>query len=263
MNGTHKHETGFLYIITFGGMNMSTINALPVLFIIIATALQMPASAKCGKDTDCKGDRICVDGECISPLATKTAPEQRTLSTDLGNASFYLHPLGLVQFGPILGFEIGTGSNAVLDLHMRYSPLGLAHWAIATEGFSKDKTLSFASMAVGAGMRYLFPVKRFAHRPYTGVFMEYGWDIHSGNKGDYYEWEGESTYLVAAGEGGFRWRIGESFFVGLGLMAGAVFVITDDWWYTNPELQADPSDPEVYPFAMLSFVLGWEFGRGK
>ncbi len=241
----------------------SLFKALPVLFIIIATALQMPASAQCGKDTDCKGDRICVNGECVSPQATRTVHKQSTQSTDLGNASFYLHPLGLVQFGPILGLEIGTGSNAVLDLHMRFSSLGLAQWAIATEGFTKDKTLSFANMAVGTGVRYLFPVKRFAHRPYIGAFMEYGWDIHSGEKGNYYEWEGKSTYLVAAGEGGFRWRMGESFFIGLGLMAGAAFVITDDWWYTNPELQADSNDPELHPFAMLSFVLGWEFGREK
>ena len=28
---------------------------------------QRPAPAGCGKDTDCKGDRICVKGECVAP----------------------------------------------------------------------------------------------------------------------------------------------------------------------------------------------------
>ncbi|MEI7703082.1 MAG: hypothetical protein WCK73_00635 [Deltaproteobacteria bacterium] len=28
----------------------------------------------CGKDTDCKGDRICVKGECIDPPARRSAP---------------------------------------------------------------------------------------------------------------------------------------------------------------------------------------------
>jgi hypothetical protein len=44
-------------------------------------------------------------------------------------------------------------------------------------------------------------------------------------------------------------------------MSGAAFGITDDWWYTNPELEAYQNDPEIHPFAMLLFVLGWEFGR--
>ena len=31
------------------------------------TAPARPAPAGCGKDTDCKGDRICVKGECVAP----------------------------------------------------------------------------------------------------------------------------------------------------------------------------------------------------
>jgi hypothetical protein len=32
-----------------------------------APATSAPASGGCGKDTDCKGDRICDDGRCVSP----------------------------------------------------------------------------------------------------------------------------------------------------------------------------------------------------
>lgn len=33
-----------------------------------APATDGPAAAtKCGKDTDCKGDRVCEKGECVSP----------------------------------------------------------------------------------------------------------------------------------------------------------------------------------------------------
>ena len=30
-----------------------------------------PPAAGCGKDTDCKGDRICVKGECVEPSPTR------------------------------------------------------------------------------------------------------------------------------------------------------------------------------------------------
>jgi ankyrin repeat protein len=32
-----------------------------------APAAPPPAPAGCGKDTDCKGDRVCVKGECVEP----------------------------------------------------------------------------------------------------------------------------------------------------------------------------------------------------
>ena len=37
----------------------------------------------CGKDTDCKGDRICVDGKCVSPTSgtATTPPETGTTTT--------------------------------------------------------------------------------------------------------------------------------------------------------------------------------------
>jgi outer membrane protein assembly factor BamB len=39
-----------------------------------------PPSAGCGKDTDCKGERVCVEGECVEPVsdpeASRPAPSQ-------------------------------------------------------------------------------------------------------------------------------------------------------------------------------------------
>jgi hypothetical protein len=40
-----------------------------VLFVLAAIVAGTPlaASAGCSKDTDCKGDRVCEDGTCVSP----------------------------------------------------------------------------------------------------------------------------------------------------------------------------------------------------
>lgn len=51
---------------------------LPIFFLGFLVSHE--AQAGCSKDTECKGDRICVDGECVSPpdgssTSTKSSPQ--------------------------------------------------------------------------------------------------------------------------------------------------------------------------------------------
>ena len=42
-----------------------------------------PAYAQCTKDTECKGDRVCVHGECVEPPTASTRqPEHPMLGED-------------------------------------------------------------------------------------------------------------------------------------------------------------------------------------
>ena len=246
-----------------------------ILFLGIIVFCSSSAVGQCTKDTDCKGDRICVDGECVSPAADQSEalsdqPEKNMVDADvkicractqMGAISFYFEPLGFVQFGPIFGIEIGTGSNLMIDAHLRYSAGGLIYRAISTE-FEPEQELNPGSMAVGGGIRYFFPRTRSPHRPYLGGFFEYGWESGTGDEGDYDEWTWESRHIVFGADGGFRFRFGNTFYLGLGGSFGVAPEIFDEWEYVNPLLtEESESETDVYPFGMLRLTLGFEFGR--
>ena len=186
----------------------------------------------------------------------------------MGKTGLYINPLGALQFGPIIGFEIGAGPNAVIDLHWRYSSIGLVYALILTEGF--EHYMSMSSMAVGGGFRYFFPLSNSNHRPYIGGMAEYSWGSTWGEdsyeKDDYdpdeYDaWEGSEAQIIAIFNGGMRWRFASSFFLNTGAMAGVAIDMKDEVTYINQP----GSDPENYRdatfFGMLELALGWEFGR--
>lgn len=41
--------------------------------VLGASGIALEANAQCSKDTDCKGDRVCLDGRCVSPAEAAAA----------------------------------------------------------------------------------------------------------------------------------------------------------------------------------------------
>jgi hypothetical protein len=84
-------------------MTRSIITITLILFPIVQ------ARSQCTKDTDCKGDRICVNGECV-------ASQSVSGSNTRGNTSERLAPvLGIVTVGPVFSnWLIGGGIGAGL-----------------------------------------------------------------------------------------------------------------------------------------------------
>ena len=83
--------------------------SLIIITAVIAGQAALAASLHCGKDTDCKGDRICEDGKCVSPMAgcttvlpsTDTAPagqEAKAPASDI--PKFRDYPAPPVYTGP-------------------------------------------------------------------------------------------------------------------------------------------------------------------
>jgi hypothetical protein len=61
----------------------------PIMFAIaiasvVACKKTEPATG-CTKDTDCKGDRICQAGECVTPATTSAATSTEATSTTRGS----------------------------------------------------------------------------------------------------------------------------------------------------------------------------------
>jgi outer membrane protein assembly factor BamB len=48
-------------------VNWQSLAGLSMAFGLCGCPATHPPSAACGKDTDCKGDRICIDGDCVAP----------------------------------------------------------------------------------------------------------------------------------------------------------------------------------------------------
>ncbi len=185
---------------------------------------------------------------------TGTAQDERR--GDELKSGVYFNPLGVLQFGPMAGVELGLASNTHLDAHWRYSALGLIYRAVASDGFEDE--VSFSSMAVGGGVKQFLQSGDSRNRYYVGASAEYGWGGTRGNVGTQDEWEGKSAHVVFFGNFGHRWRFPSSFFLNLGLMGGVAKETKDDWWYLDSPSRIIPAEKETYFFGMVEFSLGWE-----
>lgn len=232
---------------------------IAIIVLIIAVFVNHQLFAQCTKDTDCKGDRVCIDGECVEP-GEKIEPTimQKTVlpKKSMGKFMFYIDPLGALFFGPHVGFEIGVGPNSFIDVHYRHSAFGLIYDAIATEGF--DWYMKMGSGAVGSGFKHYLIIGNMPHRLYLGGSFDFGW---SGVK-DPGEWETFANLLFIAGHTGWLWRFDGPFNLGLGLLFGVAIEVKDEKEY-DPDYvgEEEPSEKNVYPGGGLQLLLNFEFGN--
>ncbi len=81
------------------------------ILVMVGVALfvtPMDARAGCEKDTDCKGDRICVEGECVSPGRAGVNRIPATPPADAGGWALGASITGFISAGVTMG--LGTGS---------------------------------------------------------------------------------------------------------------------------------------------------------
>lgn len=240
------------------------------IFAIFFAATLVPA--QCTKDVDCKGDRICVNGECVERTITQNsstsseaepAPIQSSTKKrkSFGPFNLYLNPLGFVEFGPIVGGQVIIAPRTYLDFHWRYSKLGLLYNVI-TNGFVDE--VGVGSMAYGGGITHFIPIGNTPNCMYVGLLYEYGFGTtHGGSKSD--TWDAKNAQSIIACNPGFRFRIGSTAFLNLGLQAGVSIPMVDQWWYVDEPSHIKYNDDKMGPlfFGGLEFSLGLEFGRGK
>jgi hypothetical protein len=109
---------------------------------------------QCTRDDECKGDRICVDGVCVNPEKGvdlgQTSVAARGGSGSMGKGYVNIHPLGLLQFGPLVQLGINTRNDFFITAHYRYHALGLVSQAISW-AYDADYA-KWSSMAAGVGM---------------------------------------------------------------------------------------------------------------
>jgi hypothetical protein len=241
--------------------------AITLLAILI---IPLSTSGQCTRDIDCKGDRICVDGECVSPDegggSPETTPAAKKNAGPMGKGYVNFHPLGLLQFGPLVQLGINAGKDLFITAHYRYHALGLVSQAIAW-GYDADYA-KWSSMALGAGVTKCISFSGGPHRFYAGGMVDFGWGGSVADDADWedYKWESDVLSLAFVGNTGYRFRFPSGFMLGLGGFAGLGFELMDEVTYTETPLPPDvdrheSADKNLWPFIMLEVSLGIEFGR--
>jgi hypothetical protein len=106
--------------------------------ILAALLIAVPSFGQCGKDIDCKGNRICVKGECVEPAAADSAPAASAPQPSASPAAVTAKTKGSgVTFG-IIGLALSTTSTG----------FGIAAAATSEEGVALPSTLGGISLLI-------------------------------------------------------------------------------------------------------------------
>jgi hypothetical protein len=183
-------------------------------------------------------------------------------SNAMGSGEIVFHPLGFLQFGPMLDIGPRIGDSTFLDAHFRWSYAGLLYQVIETDGFEREANPN--GFGVGLKLSHFFITSGSPHGMYIGGAFEYTW---GGSKYTDDEWPAYNTERKWKGYDimfniGYRWRFQSGFFMQLGAFAGFHNQYKAEWHYTDSSNKNTYEDPEgVRVIAMLEFSIGTEFGK--
>ena len=191
-----------------------------------------------------------VKEEVPSPASGKSAGMPRQLAA----TALVFNPLGFLQFGPILDFELRVLPDLLVLGHFRYHSMGVISHVIQDQFGSE---LKMNSIALGAGMRYLFPLSASPNRPYLGFLLENCWAHYIDNVDESDELEGTNTLFIYMVNGGYRWRFADGFLLGVGGYVGQASTLSDTWNYTQKTGSGTGAHVKVF-YAALELSLGIE-----
>jgi hypothetical protein len=197
-------------------------------------------------------------GGSVAPAAVRVAPSAAPNSSNDSSFSLYANALGVLQFGPTFGFEIGT-RNVSFNPRFRLINAGLlSHIVLAKSG--DDQTLEFSWGASGTIRFYSSPNGNM-----RGFFLGPGLEFDAVRVEDKpkYQQAFNTKVIIPEIEGGYRWVWG-NFLLDVGLLAGYSFVLdknTEDLsgakYGSSRTLSANEAESTIYGlgFVDLGFFL--------
>jgi hypothetical protein len=196
--------------------------------------------------------------EKITKEKPKGAQEQEAdqLGNSAGKTDWYfsigINPLGFLQFGPSVEVEAKIYSSLYLLGVLRWHGGGLLSYL-----FSSDLTPS--AIAFGGGLRYYFKNDKTRNAPYVGFQGQYGYCNTAGSD-DVGNYQGLLTYIVVAGEGGYRWCF-DPIFLSVGLLAGLENTFQPHYWYLSDPgtIYNSKNYTQMTAAIMLTLTFGFEF----
>ncbi|HUI93764.1 MAG TPA: hypothetical protein VLX68_16095 [Chitinivibrionales bacterium] len=137
---------------------MKSVRLFGMYAIMAGIIIIRSSSGQCTKDTDCKGDRVCVDGECVEPQKSKTegssaSEPEKTGKTGNPGWAFGAAITGYACAPVILGLGIAsaatTGSDASLPLGVSAFSVGVATFPVTAVGGASARMNSGARGVLG------------------------------------------------------------------------------------------------------------------
>ncbi|MBN2351439.1 MAG: hypothetical protein JXD23_02645 [Spirochaetales bacterium] len=181
----------------------------------------------------------------LSPLPVSAEEREPT-------AALLLQPLGFLQFGPIAELELRLAPSLSMSFHIRLHGLGLLSHLLVTDG------TEFWGAAAGLGMRYFLYPTDAPHAWFFGGMVEVGVNGFYGDAGLATAYHGVSIFMVAAANGGYRWRFG-AFILEAGIYVGVGPALSCSYWYdASPQFQYNGGLPFTF-FGMGELSLGIAF----
>jgi hypothetical protein len=183
-------------------------------------------------------------------------------SNDMGSGEVVFHPLGFLQFGPMVDIGPRIGPSTFLDAHFRWSYAGLLYQVVETDGFENEASPN--GFGVGLKLTHFVAGSGSSHGMYIGGLFEYTWGGSKYTDDEYptnswaRKWKGYDIMFNI----GYRWRFPSGFFMQAGAFAGFHNQYKAEWQYTDSSDKRTREDPEgVRLIAMLEFSIGTEFGK--
>jgi hypothetical protein len=212
--------------------------------LLVSTALGQVGAPGCTKDADCKGDRICVAGECRSPGAAVepqgggragSAARNRLRAAPAGVADERSSELresrfgvqadvgGFLFFGPSIAFEVGLNPRVALYGEVRALGFGAVRYAIAGDTDGVHNSVGLSDYGIGGGVRVFFGHKANRQGFYVGGLGEYvSTHTYSDATASHPALAFNSAGVLLAGTAGYRWVFPNRMTLGLGGALGAV-----------------------------------------
>ncbi len=211
---------------------------------VVMLSISATDALACTKDTDCKGDRICVESACAAP-ATSASPQlsepktsTESTQTSGGTRSFHMNILGLLQFG--LTPTVEFGGQTTFLLRARPMNTGLLSYIVAG---ADGADLVFGMGLSAQARKYLGPNNQLG--PYFGGGLELMYtETDDGDK------VYETTFVVPQFEGGVRWDHG-TYFSAVGVFLGAAIPMST--------VNYDIDDADTYITGGFHWDIGWYF----
>jgi len=244
--------------------------------VLTIVAYSQISAAQCATDTDCKGERVCENGQCVMPPpppAPAPAPAPAPVYTQ--PTPVYTQPAPapapVVPRGPIQSFQKGYGEISFL--------MGISSWGKATEAWEEDGEDQFedvdppvwkSTVKPTAGFRlagYAVPSPKFHIGGYLALRVGEAKKLESDNdtaeSGDVW---GSKTDILSTSLGAamkFGGQVGERVWVGGAIDIGINFLKIEEF-EQNDEIfdQATLLGLELYPKICID-IIALDTGKFK
>ncbi len=193
----------------------------------------------------------------FSAVYASEPPEMETQTdhTTLPKLALSINPAGFLFFGPTIDLGIGISDRTAINLHTRFTPLGMLSQNVKKE--EGDKAEDFTGTGFGAGIIQFLNDDGFGI--YVGGQVEYEKMRTTYEIGDPWEWYEEGKNYVFAANAGYRYVMENGIFVNLGLFFGGIY--TDYFWeYEDVAIGVNDSEPRegttFFPVGSLEIAFG-------